>query len=681
MNAKVIGNRIKEYRKEKNVSQKALAEQLFVSDKTISRWELGNGLPDIELLPKIADVLGISIDKLVGEEDAIDEAGNLKAIDEYKAELRRLEALLAEQEKKAEQDAIEKKAKIKKISVIAGASVLALSLIALLLGFLIRPKFTLELVDATLSKGGSAVELVEGARLPAVSADGKTILGFIDESYNFYTEESFRMPEADVTLRALIKEEMPLFAGSDGDMDGNKIAEHILTSDGIPATKYVFAAGSVAGSSIQSRPVSDSGEMENVNVYAPSLGERFFLISVENRSDTDVKIRYRIENFGDHQGGLDYYTPSVTLAANSTTLIPAYFKNSNYGVFEGCDHFIILDSDIEKDVELVAFGYIYTAEELGELKIVNYPDKFIYKEGDKIDLSGLVLKAELSKGSTTGHVIVHNYTCDLLGKSWTEGMNTVTVSFAGRSVEVLINDPFEYKIAFTPAKNLESINGTDGAEYIRADYVVGQLGLPATKFTVLPGAKAGMEVEAWINQQINNTKEQGINLRIPTFSGISRYLELTVTNDGAQTISFYYYAENYGDKGGVDITVAPGETKVVGFYVDPGSSLGCNYAFKLLCDVDVETSLTLQGYFYCREELTGIEIIRNSNKVNFAVGDSFDREGLVIKALGENYDDVVISNFETNFDGYVFTESDVGRRTVEVRFADFTVTYEIEITN
>lgn len=680
MNAKVIGKRIKEYRKEKNVSQKALAEQLFVSDKTISRWELGNGLPDIELLPKIADVLGISIDKLVGEEDATDEAGNFKAIDEYKAEVKRLEAQLEEQQKKAEQDAIEKNAKIKKIGIIVGALVLLISIISLLLALLIKPKFTLTLIDATLPGGGTIVELAEGERLPTLTANGKTILGFIDESYNFYTQSDFRMPEGDVTLRALIREDMPLFAGSDGDMNGNRVAEHILTPDGIPATTYVFAAGSTAGSSIQSRPVSDSGEMENVNVYAPSLGERFFLISVENRGDTDVKIRYRIENFGDHQGGLDYYTPSVTLAANSTTLIPAYFKNnSSYGVFEGCDHFVILDSDIEEDVELVVFGYIYTAEELGELKIVKSPDKFIYKEGDEIDLSGLVVKAELVKGSTTGSVTIHNYTCDLLGRTWTAGMDVATVSFAGRSVELLINDPFQYKIAFTPATNLESINGTAGADYIRADYVTGLSGLPATGFTILPGATAGMEVEAWINREVDNAKEQGINLRIPTFSGSSRYLELTVTNNGTEEISFCYYAENYGDKGGVDITVGAGETKTVDFCVDPGTSPGCNYVFKLLCDVQTETSLTLQGYFYCREELSGIEIFRNANKASFTVGELFDTEGLVIKALGENYDDVVISNFETSLDGYVFTESDVGIKTVEVKFADFTVTYEVEI--
>ena len=675
MNAKVIGEHIKEYRKRNNISQREMAEMLFVSDKTVSRWELGNGLPDIELLPKIAEILGISIDKLVGSEDMVDVEGNDSAIELYKEEMERLEAQLQEKEREIE---IRQK-RIKKIVVIVAIAVFLISFVAILIATLVKPRYTLTFVGVT-TEGGSVVELKSGEGLPKVIAGGKTVLGFIDENYNFYSADSFSMPDHNLTLRALIKEEMPLFAGSDSDMNGNRVSEHVLTENGIPATKYTFASGSESGSFIQSRPVSDSGEMPNVNVYAPSLGERFFLISVQNTSDIDVKIRYRIENFGDYPGGLDYYTPSVVIKANSVTYVPVYFKNSSsYGVFEGCDHFVILDQDIDEQVELVVFGYIYTAEELESINVVKAPDKFTYLEGEPIDLSGMEVRAELVNGSTTGSVQIFNYSCDLTGKTWTEGMNVATVSFAGKTSEVVINDPLLYKIAFTPAKNLESINGTVGAEYIFADYTEGLHGMAATRFTVSAGATAGMEVEAWINQEIDNANNLGFNLRIPTFTGVERYLELIVTNNGGEEISFYYYAENYGDKGGVSITVAPGETKIVNFSVKPGSSLGCNYAFKLLSDVSVETSLTLQGYFYCRDELEGIEICREAERKSFAVGETFDAAGLVVKALGENYDDVVIPNYTTSLDGYVFTESDVGTKTVTVQFDSFTVTYDIEV--
>lgn len=68
MDPKIIGEHIKKYRKEKGMTQQQLADALFVSDKTVSRWELGNGFPDISELPRIASLLGISIDTLVGKD-------------------------------------------------------------------------------------------------------------------------------------------------------------------------------------------------------------------------------------------------------------------------------------------------------------------------------------------------------------------------------------------------------------------------------------------------------------------------------------------------------------------------------------------------------------------------------------------------------------------------------------
>lgn len=67
MDAKKIGANIARLRKEKNWTQKALAEKLNVIDKTISRWECGYGFPDITQLPEVAKVFGITIEELLGE--------------------------------------------------------------------------------------------------------------------------------------------------------------------------------------------------------------------------------------------------------------------------------------------------------------------------------------------------------------------------------------------------------------------------------------------------------------------------------------------------------------------------------------------------------------------------------------------------------------------------------------
>ena len=57
-------------RKEKGLTQAALAEKLNLSNRTISKWENGDGLPDISVLPELADALGVKVDELLRGERA-----------------------------------------------------------------------------------------------------------------------------------------------------------------------------------------------------------------------------------------------------------------------------------------------------------------------------------------------------------------------------------------------------------------------------------------------------------------------------------------------------------------------------------------------------------------------------------------------------------------------------------
>ena len=65
-----IGRNINTLRKEKNMTQKELADILHVSDKVVSKWELGYSEPDIDSLLSLAEVFGISVSKLLGEDDS-----------------------------------------------------------------------------------------------------------------------------------------------------------------------------------------------------------------------------------------------------------------------------------------------------------------------------------------------------------------------------------------------------------------------------------------------------------------------------------------------------------------------------------------------------------------------------------------------------------------------------------
>ena len=62
-----IGERIKALRKERNMSQRELAEYLHITDKAISKWERGLSFPDITVLIPLSEVLGVSLyDLLTG---------------------------------------------------------------------------------------------------------------------------------------------------------------------------------------------------------------------------------------------------------------------------------------------------------------------------------------------------------------------------------------------------------------------------------------------------------------------------------------------------------------------------------------------------------------------------------------------------------------------------------------
>ena len=66
---KGIGSRIKQLRQENNLTQKELAEKLSIGLTTISNYETGYSIPDVQMLLKIANIFGVSIDYLAGKTD------------------------------------------------------------------------------------------------------------------------------------------------------------------------------------------------------------------------------------------------------------------------------------------------------------------------------------------------------------------------------------------------------------------------------------------------------------------------------------------------------------------------------------------------------------------------------------------------------------------------------------
>lgn len=76
--AKIVGANLAELRKRKKLTQQELAEQIGYSDKSLSKWELGNALPHVDVLKKIGDFYGVSVDFLITENAAKEKRREMK---------------------------------------------------------------------------------------------------------------------------------------------------------------------------------------------------------------------------------------------------------------------------------------------------------------------------------------------------------------------------------------------------------------------------------------------------------------------------------------------------------------------------------------------------------------------------------------------------------------------------
>jgi transcriptional regulator with XRE-family HTH domain len=77
---KIIRNNLVRYRKEAGLTQAQLAEKLGYSDKTVSKWEREEGVPDIYILKQIADLYNITVNDLITETPLIEKIKSLPKI-------------------------------------------------------------------------------------------------------------------------------------------------------------------------------------------------------------------------------------------------------------------------------------------------------------------------------------------------------------------------------------------------------------------------------------------------------------------------------------------------------------------------------------------------------------------------------------------------------------------------
>jgi len=86
----MLGENIKNLRKQKGISQEVLAQQLSVVRQTVSKWEKGLSVPDADMLTRIADYFGVSVSALLGDKiekevDTNEIASQLAVLNEHLA--------------------------------------------------------------------------------------------------------------------------------------------------------------------------------------------------------------------------------------------------------------------------------------------------------------------------------------------------------------------------------------------------------------------------------------------------------------------------------------------------------------------------------------------------------------------------------------------------------------------
>lgn len=82
MKKETFGNMVAVLRKEKGMTQLELAEKMGVTDKAVSKWERDLSFPDVSSIPKLANILGVSVDELMQVKAESKEDSIKKKIDE-----------------------------------------------------------------------------------------------------------------------------------------------------------------------------------------------------------------------------------------------------------------------------------------------------------------------------------------------------------------------------------------------------------------------------------------------------------------------------------------------------------------------------------------------------------------------------------------------------------------------
>ena len=155
--------------------------------------------------------------------------------------------------------------------------------------------------------------------------------------------------------------------------------------------------------------------------------------------------------------------------------------------------------------------------------------------------------------------------------------------------------------------------------------------MDATKFTIPAGTGAGK----CYTITTGDTGMQNATHKIPFAASQPRYVVLFLRNDGNVDVTVRYGVEVSGYRSQHTPTVVPAHGyATLSFTINDPVHTQADSWHELYIDTDIEETfdLTISGYYYNETKLQNIKISKNPEKVEYAIGETFDATGMVVTA-------------------------------------------------